>query len=96
MRRALECAVVVAVVSLSVPGASIARPAQGESETAPTFERDQSWPKPLPNNWRLGIVWAVSVESAGQHFFDVDSRGNIYTCGRFLPEKFVPTSLPVR
>ena len=37
-----------------------------------------------------------SFESAGQHFFDVDSRGNIYTCGRFLPEKFVPTSLPVR
>ena len=37
-----------------------------------------------------------SFESTGQHFFDVDSRGNIYTCGRFLPEKFVPTSLPVR
>ena len=37
-----------------------------------------------------------SFESAGQHFFDVDSRGNIYTCGRFLPEKFVPVNLPVR
>ena len=37
-----------------------------------------------------------SFESAGQHFFDVDSRGNIYTCGRFLPEKFVAISLPVR
>ena len=37
-----------------------------------------------------------SFESTGQHFFDVDSRGNIYTCGRFLPEKFVATSLPVR
>ena len=31
-----------------------------------------------------------SFESTGQHFFDVDSRGNIYTCGRFLPQKFVP------
>lgn len=31
-----------------------------------------------------------SFESSGQHFFDVDSRGNIYTCGRFVPEKFVP------
>ena len=37
-----------------------------------------------------------SFESAGQHFFDVDSQGNIYTCGRFLPEKFVPVDLPVR
>ena len=37
-----------------------------------------------------------SFESAGQPFFDVDSQGNIYTCGRFLPQKFVPTSLPVR
>ena len=37
-----------------------------------------------------------SFESAGQHFFDVDSRGNIYTCGRFLPQNFVPTSLSVR
>ena len=63
MRRALERALVVAVVALAVPSASIARPAQGESEAAPTFERDRSWPKPLPDNWRLGIVWAVSFDS---------------------------------
>ena len=63
MRRALERALVVTVVALAVPSASIARPAQGESEAAPTFEPDRSWPKPLPNNWRLGIVWAVSVDS---------------------------------
>ena len=62
MRRALERALVVTVVALAVPSASIARPAQGESEAAPTFEPDRSWPKPLPNNWRLGIVWAVSVD----------------------------------
>lgn len=35
-----------------------------------------------------------SFESAGQHFFDVDSKGTIYTCGRHLPEKFVPTGMP--
>ena len=29
-----------------------------------------------------------SFDSAGQHFFDVDSKGNIFTCGRFMPEKF--------
>lgn len=27
----------------------------------PTFERDPSWPKPLPGHWRLGIVWGVAV-----------------------------------
>ena len=63
MRRALLRVLVVTVAALAVPSVSIARPAQGESETAPTFERDRSWPKPLPNNWRLGIVWAVSVDS---------------------------------
>ena len=37
-----------------------------------------------------------SFESAGQHFFDVDSQGDISICGRSLPERFVPTSRPVR
>ena len=32
------------------------------SETAPVFELDPSWPKPLPNNWALGTVWGVSVD----------------------------------
>jgi hypothetical protein len=35
-----------------------------KTEPAPVFERDPSWPKqPLPNNWGLGIVWAVDVDS---------------------------------
>ena len=29
----------------------------------PTFEYDPSWPKPLPNNWALGEVWGVAVDS---------------------------------
>lgn len=34
------------------------------SESAPVFELDRSWPKqPLPNNWGLGIVWAVDVDA---------------------------------
>ena len=37
-----------------------------------------------------------SFESSGQHFFDVDSKGNIYTCGRFTPQKFSPTNPPDR
>ena len=35
-----------------------------KGERAPTFELDTSWPKqPLPNNWGLGIVWAVKTDS---------------------------------
>ena len=30
---------------------------------APVFERDMSWPKPLPNNWVLGSVSSVTVDS---------------------------------
>ena len=34
-----------------------------KAERAPVFELDSSWPKqPLPNNWGLGIVWAVKVD----------------------------------
>ena len=40
--------------------------AQAQSEPAPTFERDPSWPKPLPNNWGIGIVWGVDV-GPGDH-----------------------------
>lgn len=29
----------------------------------PMFEADASWPKPLPNNWALGDVWGVAVDS---------------------------------
>ncbi len=28
-------------------------------------------------------------DSAGQHFFDSDSKGNLYTCGLFIPERFI-------
>jgi len=35
--------------------------AQAQQEAVPTFKRDPSWPKPLPNNWGLGVLWAVNV-----------------------------------
>ena len=35
--------------------------AHAQTEQPPTFERDASWPKPLPNNWGIGIVWGVAV-----------------------------------
>jgi hypothetical protein len=35
----------------------------GRAEQPPVFELDSSWPKPLPHNWALGVVWAVAVDS---------------------------------
>jgi hypothetical protein len=35
-----------------------------KTEPPPVFQLDASWPKqPLPNNWGLGIVWGVAVDS---------------------------------
>ena len=33
-------------------------------------------------------------DSSGQHYFDTDSHGNLFTCGRQMPEKFTLTSCP--
>jgi hypothetical protein len=64
------------VTSRAIPGkwsaahAQTADPAETaaanlrKAERPPVFELDPSWPKqPLPNNWGLGIVWAVKVDS---------------------------------
>ena len=37
--------------------------AQGQPGNVPQFEYDAKWPKPLPNNWRLGTVVGVRVDS---------------------------------
>ena len=34
-----------------------------EADNVPQFEYDATWPKPLPNNWRLGTVIGVRVDS---------------------------------
>ena len=35
--------------------------ASAQTEATPIFERDSSWPKPLPNNWGIGAVWGMAV-----------------------------------
>jgi hypothetical protein len=40
--------------------------------TVPTFEVDPAWPKPLPNQWILGAVAGI----------DVDSRGHVWIVHR--------------
>ena len=42
--------------------------------TAPKFEVDPMWPKPLPNHWVMGNVIGVSVDSQGS-YLDHSSAG---------------------
>lgn len=58
MRLRYRCIVIVCLFWTLSPVDASAQPA----EQPPTFERDATWPKPLPNNWRLGIVWGVAVD----------------------------------
>ena len=34
------------------------------SQTVPQFQVDPSWPKPLPNNWLLGQVAHIAIDSS--------------------------------
>ena len=58
----------VATLSVGAFGPWNAPPAaqsapSAQVEPPPTFELDSAWPKPLPNNWGLGMVWGVAVDS---------------------------------
>ena len=34
-----------------------------QAQTAPTYHVDPAWPKPLPNNWKLGGITGLAVDS---------------------------------
>lgn len=61
MRSSLALLITLGVLVLAVLIGMPACSPQAQSEV-PTFVRDESWPKPLPDNWRLGIVWGVGVD----------------------------------
>lgn len=42
--------------------ACLSAPQFAKAETAPRFEVDASWPKPLPNKWILGQVSGIAVD----------------------------------
>ena len=48
------------------------------TEPAPVFELDPSWPKPLPNNWGLGTVWGVAVDSRDHIWVVHQTNGRRY------------------
>lgn len=61
IKRRVVGIALIAVFLTVVP--SWNRPTEAAAVTAPRFEVDASWPKPLPNHWVLGEVDGVSVDS---------------------------------
>ncbi len=69
-------ALAAAIVGLGIGQARLEAVASSQQQvTGPIFEVDPLWPKPLPNNWLLGTVIGVGVDSR-DHVFIVH-RGNI-------------------
>ena len=56
--------------------------ALGKNVEIPTFEFDPSWPKPLPENWSIGPVVGVSVDSR-DHVWIVHRRTALGKNGRY-------------
>lgn len=64
MKRALIAAVVAAFAcTCAIPGADAAPQSKNGNGQAPRYVVDPFWPKPLPENWMLGQVAGVAVDS---------------------------------
>ena len=59
-----------AIIALGAGDRALEARAKVRAVTAPTFEVDPVWPKPLPNHWVLGNVIGVGVD-ARDHVFIV-------------------------
>jgi len=80
-RTVISCLALVAGIAILGIGQAVLQQkadAQGSSVTAPMFEVDPLWPKPLPNNWLLGWtigawvdeqdhVWIIHRGASGLH-----------------------------
>jgi DNA-binding beta-propeller fold protein YncE len=60
LRSTLSTLTVAAVLLLGT-----ATPRSAQATEIPRFEVEASWPKPLPNNWILGQVGGITVDSEG-------------------------------
>ena len=69
----------VALFGVVVAAPQIEAVSQTQTEESPGFELDPSWPRPLPNNWALGAVWDVAVDSRDHVFI-------LHAPGRYLEE----------
>jgi hypothetical protein len=75
-RTGLTLLAVIAVLAIAQWALQTASSAQGRSTVqAPVYQVDPMWPKPLPNNWVLGSVVGLSVDSR-DHVW-ITHRGNV-------------------
>jgi hypothetical protein len=52
------------IATYVVPGfVTVTSEAQGNRGGIPTFEYDATWPKPLPNNWIMGNIGAMTTDA---------------------------------
>jgi hypothetical protein len=62
MRRSLT--IVALLCSIAIAAAMVPRAQSAQTAMrVPTFEVDPKWPRPLPNNWIIGAVAGVAVDS---------------------------------
>ena len=62
-RVLISVSFVAAIAALGITERTLARAVQARGTvTAPRYEVDPLWPKPLPNHWVLGMVIGVSVD----------------------------------
>jgi DNA-binding beta-propeller fold protein YncE len=61
-------ALVIAIGALAVGQRALEASARVHDVTAPRFEVDPQWPKPLPNHWVLGNVIGVGVDDRDHVF----------------------------
>ncbi len=74
--------VAIAVVGASIPLTAASAQRKGEGQ-APKFRVDPEWPKPLPNQWRIGQASGVAVDARDHvwviqrpHTLTEDERGS--------------------
>jgi hypothetical protein len=66
-------AIAVTLVGLGLAQHALDNAAQAQSQTAPKFEVDPFWPKPLPNHWILGSTIGIGVDSR-DHVYIIHRR----------------------
>jgi hypothetical protein len=66
-RKAIQVAALVGAIGALFAGQHLLD-ARARLASAPTFEVDPMWPKPLPNHWVLGNVIGVGVDDRDHVF----------------------------
>ncbi len=72
----LLTAIAVLLLSFSSTGCTEAETAREVSDPVPAFSVDPFWPQPLPNNWLIGQVSGVSVDSE-DHVWIIHRPGSL-------------------